>query len=88
MRLGEQVLQSKTMEKINLNRICCPICLAPATNMGHSPNGGVLYVAEDFYGKHEAYNGGVTRFSCDKNKDHVFYIEVNSNGETGETNNE
>jgi hypothetical protein len=51
----------------------CPICNSPLTHKGNKPNGGTLYVAEDFETSQEIYDGDIHIYRCEKN--HVIYFE-------------
>jgi hypothetical protein len=49
----------------------CPICGRKAINLGNSPNGETLYVAEES----ECYDTDVYMFRCQANIRHIFYID-------------
>lgn len=50
----------------------CPVCGSISRNKGGSPNGGILWIAEDTGSANECYDLYTLEFVCDKG--HTFYI--------------
>lgn len=60
----------------------CPICGNLAIiDTPQTPNGGQLYIAEEFDNCTECYAPSITGYTCSKNKEHTFYIVEDKNNE-------
>jgi hypothetical protein len=58
--------------------ISCPFCMSKnITDLGNSPNGGEIYVAEDMVDSTEGYDFEITEYNCDEG--HIFYANPQPN---------
>jgi hypothetical protein len=63
------VYEERVMADVIIN---CPLCELRAESQGNSPNGGVLFVAENMEDCTEVYEVSITEYRCDNG--HVFFM--------------